>query len=486
MSGRDITLHNDGTWTEKGGPGGGAALVVVCIVVSAFYEIELDVPAIFAFLNAILALIPTVIIGIIGLAARWTKSGLIFSMIATFIISFVLLSFLVQLTEKRHRPVNNPAPVSNVQTPPTAQPPADIFAAAARGTVSEIERFIRNGVSVNVKDRYDWTPLHAAAQTNSAEVLRYLISQGADVHARDSMGRTPLDMTRGLGEQAAILRTAMQGGDSPVFQPPMADPAPQIFDVAAKGTVQDVERFIKTGISVNAKDDRGWTPLHYAAERNPNLDVLKYLIAQGADVHAKSNMEFIPLDFANTEEKKHVLREAMECALSSQTNEPSRINEVDDSVRDVPKRDVQGAIDVGTFRNFAEFTRSALLLRNRDTIWFYDFPYSTAGRQFDRDISRVMLRISALRIDQNFRFSASNAGGVSLPAELDVVGTVAAEEQNRILALSLSGGNDGIGTLARGGGERGVYRVRVWFEKVQNNNDLFFADVLKTEVIKIQ
>ena len=131
----------------------------------------------------------------------------------------------------------------------------------------------------------------------------------------------------------------------PVFPPPILLPQ-NIFEAAEKGTVQDIENYVGTGTSmVNQRDERGDTPLHYAAWYNPNAEVVKYLVSKGADVNSKgsdgytalhgaashnSNVDVLrylisqkadisardnkgntPLEIANTEEKKRILREAM-------------------------------------------------------------------------------------------------------------------------------------------------------------------------------
>ena len=61
-----------------------------------------------------------------------------------------------------------------------------------------------------------------------------------------------------------------------------------IFEVAANGSIDDVQFFIEQGKRVHAKEKKsGWTPLHHAAKTNSNIDVLKYLIEQGANVNSK-------------------------------------------------------------------------------------------------------------------------------------------------------------------------------------------------------
>jgi ankyrin repeat protein/regulator of sirC expression with transglutaminase-like and TPR domain len=70
-----------------------------------------------------------------------------------------------------------------------------------------------------------------------------------------------------------------------------------IFSAVKEGTVEDVRNFVEqNGAAViHAKDDDGRTPLHNAAQHNPNVEVLKYLVSQGADVKTKDNMDWTPL-----------------------------------------------------------------------------------------------------------------------------------------------------------------------------------------------
>ena len=56
------------------------------------------------------------------------------------------------------------------------------------------ENIITNGANVNAKDIIEWTPLHYAVQTDQKEIIELLIAKGADVNAKNNNGRTPLDI----------------------------------------------------------------------------------------------------------------------------------------------------------------------------------------------------------------------------------------------------------------------------------------------------
>ena len=77
-----------------------------------------------------------------------------------------------------------------------------------------------------------------------------LIDQGADLHAKDNYGCTPLHLA------------------------------------CVNGHAEVVKALLEKGADVHAKDSHGMTPLHYAC-MNGHAEVVKALLEKGADVHAK-------------------------------------------------------------------------------------------------------------------------------------------------------------------------------------------------------
>ena len=80
-----------------------------------------------------------------------------------------------------------------------------------------------------------------------------------------------------------------------------------IFDAAARGTVQDVEHHLKSGVDINGKNNAGNTPLHSAAAVNPDAKVVQYLLDKGAKVDVKNNAGKTPMNVANTDEKRSAI-----------------------------------------------------------------------------------------------------------------------------------------------------------------------------------
>ena len=81
-----------------------------------------------------------------------------------------------------------------------------------------------------------------------------------------------------------------------------ADP---IHDVAWKGDLAGVQRELKKGADVNAKDYLGRIPLHHAA-RWGHKKVAELLISEGADVDAMDDDGWTPLHYAAVFGRKEI------------------------------------------------------------------------------------------------------------------------------------------------------------------------------------
>ena len=77
--------------------------------------------------------------------------------------------------------------------------------AANEGNIEAVRQHLADGADVHAKDKHGWTPLHYAACDGHKEIAELLIAKGADVNAEDVLsGRTPLDYAD--GETVDLLR----------------------------------------------------------------------------------------------------------------------------------------------------------------------------------------------------------------------------------------------------------------------------------------
>ena len=73
-----------------------------------------------------------------------------------------------------------------------------------------------------------------------------------------------------------------------------------IHDAAVAGDIEAVKQHLAAGADVNAKGERGSTPLHFAAwlGHKEIIEIVELLIANGADVNAKEEDGHTPLHLA--------------------------------------------------------------------------------------------------------------------------------------------------------------------------------------------
>ncbi|MDB4703047.1 ankyrin repeat domain-containing protein [bacterium] len=85
---------------------------------------------------------------------------------------------------------------------------SSIHQAAMSGNTEAVKQHLTEGVDVNAKDSVGRTPLHEAATYGDEEIVELLIANGADVNAKDDYGNTPLDRAIAIehSETADLLR----------------------------------------------------------------------------------------------------------------------------------------------------------------------------------------------------------------------------------------------------------------------------------------
>jgi ankyrin repeat protein len=158
------------------------------------------------------------------------------------------------------------------------------------------ELLLANGAHINTSSKYDTPLLHcvlkgigSAAKIECASAARMLIANGADVHARDDYGDTPLHVTAGYGEVSKLL---LENGADPNAKNKVGS-----TPLHRTAGWESAKLLLESGADPNAKNSDLSTPLHRAAEMDDPRHA-KLLIDHGADVNAVARGGESPLHVA--------------------------------------------------------------------------------------------------------------------------------------------------------------------------------------------
>lgn len=165
-----------------------------------------------------------------------------------------------------------------------------IFQAALMGNGLTTVRFLLDkGADPNSATMIGQTPLMAAANRGDVETMRLLIARSAKVDAKAGTGATALLAASGSGEPAAV-KLLLESGADPNAATKKKDTA--LGSAATSGVEESVKLLLASGARVNVQDDRGYSPLMYAAGSDAMpAGVVKLLLAAGADVSATGEGE---------------------------------------------------------------------------------------------------------------------------------------------------------------------------------------------------
>lgn len=114
----------------------------------------------------------------------------------------------------------------------------DLWSAAAAGDLTELQRLIEDGNSIDQRNPLTkGTPLHTAVLFGQEEIVKFLLENNAAVNARDSSGSTPL-MTAAFIGNATITKLLLEAGADVTLRNHTMTNASEILDLPWKSTQQ--------------------------------------------------------------------------------------------------------------------------------------------------------------------------------------------------------------------------------------------------------
>jgi len=194
-----------------------------------------------------------------------------------------------------------------------------LIEAITRHDVAAVRLMLAAGTDVNERQADDSTVLHAAAQSDAAEIAALLLGAGAKVDAATRYQITPLALAAANGS-AAMIELLLDAGADPNETSREGQTA--LMSAALNGKSTAIQLLIERGANVHASEPfRGQTALMWAAGEG-NTEAVVSLVNAGADIAAESTAGFTALLFAVRENRLDAARKLLELGADVRDQAP--------------------------------------------------------------------------------------------------------------------------------------------------------------------
>jgi uncharacterized protein len=195
------------------------------------------------------------------------------------------------------------APQAAAQTPPSQAEIAayeGLHAAAASGSVVEIDRLVKEGADLNARDTFGRTPMMVAAFRQDDAAVRALIEAGANINALEHQSYDVITIAAVLNDLETLKTVLAAGGNARAITSPYSGTA--LIAAAHLGHAEVCEALIKARAPLDHVNNLGWTALIEAivlgdggARHQATVEVL---IKAGANLNLPDRNGSTPLALA--------------------------------------------------------------------------------------------------------------------------------------------------------------------------------------------
>jgi uncharacterized protein len=158
------------------------------------------------------------------------------------------------------------------------------------GYLETVRALLDHGADPNAADSAGTMPIHAACFNGGLEITQLLVSRGADMHARNGSGQTPLARAAGFYPYPELVDFLIKKGADVNAVDDQGNSV-----VAGCAHTPILRKLLRRGANVNTANWAKRTPLHDASARENGLERMRLLIAHGAAINVADSDGNTPL-----------------------------------------------------------------------------------------------------------------------------------------------------------------------------------------------
>jgi ankyrin repeat protein len=162
-----------------------------------------------------------------------------------------------------------------------------LMIAATGGFEPQIELLLKSGARVNDANAIGLTPLLAAVMARKKEAIKILINAGTDIEKKDNSGNSPLTLAM-RSDDASLIEPFRQSKSFPSdFETRVKKErlGIEFLKTVAQGDQKKISQFVAEGVDLEVKSKEGQTALQIAVLKG-DVNTIRLLLKAGANVNA--------------------------------------------------------------------------------------------------------------------------------------------------------------------------------------------------------